>query len=220
MEKILKEFNIIDPDKLSVQLENDLSPNSKFGLLSSDDKVFLHSIAKFIPLNGIVVELGVYLGCSSSILAHSNPDIKIYGFDLFDDQVEGNAYKHFKLLKSALGIGQKRTIDNVRKIVSRYSNIQLYKIESGAVIEFNEPIDLFIEDSRHVDPILENHLNLWLPKVKVGGYVLLHDYRPYLSDGDNLKFIDVETHVDKLKNTEQWDFLGSFGDYAVLKKIK
>lgn len=220
MKTLIAELNAGDPDILFDNLAEEISPNSKFGLLSKIDKIFLHSAAKIIPDNGVVAELGVYLGAASTILSHSNPTLHIHSYDLFNNSVEWPIQVHRRFTFEALGPNQKRTIENVQKLVNGYPNIHLHKVESGEHVEFSETIDFYLEDAKHTNPLLAFHLSMWTPRVKVGGYVVLHDYRPFLPITDKLRFKDVEDHVDRLSKDPSWEFIGACGSYAVLQKIK
>ena len=220
MKTIISSLNEGNPEILFNRLSEEFSPNSKFGLLSKIDKVFLHSMAKIIPKDGVVVELGVYLGAASTIIAHSNSTLQIHSFDLFDNSVQWPIDLHDTLTIEALGLNQKRTIENVQKLVNEYPNIHLHKVEKLSHVEFNEPIDLYLEDANHSNPLLAFRLHMWMPRVKVGGYVVLHDYRPFLPLDAQLRFKDVEDHVDRISKDPSWDFVGSCGGFAVLQKIK
>lgn len=220
MKTIISSLNEGNPEILFNNLSDELSPNSKFGLLSKMDKVFLHSMAKIIPKNGVVVELGVYLGAASTIIAHSNSTLQIHSFDLFDNSVQRPIDLHKTFTIEALGPNQKRTIENVQKLVNEYPNIHLHKVKILRHVEFNEPIDLYLEDANHSNPSLAFRLNMWMPRVKVGGYVVLHDYRPFLPPDAQLRFKDVEDHVNRINKYPNWEFVGSCGSYAVLQKTK
>ena len=110
-----------------------------------------------------------------------------------------------------------------------YPNIQLHKVNVEDLIDFDKEIDLFIEDSSHRNPQLANSLNNWLPKVKINGLALLHDYRPWMKSNDPKRYHDVETEVTLLSEDKHWKFLGLVtnfeneynpnSSYAILKKI-
>ncbi len=81
-------------------------------------------------------------------------------------------------------------MENVRKYLSQYTNIFLHKVNIGEEILFDRKIDMFIEDSSHKDPQLSNSLAYWLPKINVNGFVLMHDYRPWLPKNNPRRFLE------------------------------
>jgi hypothetical protein len=207
--------------------EKELSPLKDFALSSMLDKITLHMIAKLLPAHSVVVEMGTYLGASTAIMAHANPQLEIHAYDLFDNQIYDKNQK--QLLTQALGDGQLRTLENVGKFLEQYPNIHLYKVNPEDLIDFDKEIDLFIEDSSHRNPQLANSLNNWLPKVKIGGLALLHDCNPWLDSDNKNRHHDVETQVTLLSKDKHWKFLGQvtnlenkdnpYSSYAIFKKL-
>jgi hypothetical protein len=207
--------------------EKELSPLKDFALSSMLDKITLHMIAKLLPAHSVVVEMGTYLGASVAIMAHANPQLEIHAYDLFDNQSYDKKQK--QLLTQALGAEQLRTLENVGKFLEQYPNIHLHKVNIEDLIDFDKEIDLFIEDSSHRNPQLANSLNNWLPKVKINGLALLHDYRPWLELDHQGRYYDVETQVTLLSKDTHWKFLGQvtnlenkdnpYSSYAIFKKI-
>jgi hypothetical protein len=208
--------------------EKELSPLKNFTLSSMLDKITLHMIAKLLPAHSIVVEMGTYLGASAAIMAHANPQLEIHSYDLFDfDKIY--AINQEQLVSQALGFEQLRTLENVGRFLERYSNIHLHKVNPGDLIDFDKEIDLFIEDSSHRNPQLTNSLNNWLPKVKINGLALLHDYNHWLDSDNENRHQSVEDQVTLLSQDKNWKFLGQvtnlenrdnpYSSYAIFKKL-
>jgi hypothetical protein len=190
----------------------------KYASLTSDlDKFTIHKIASMLPAGSIVVEVGSYLGASAALMAHANENLEIHGYDLFDNIKYDKS--HDRLVALSLGAGQPRSLENVSKFISRYKNIYLHKVAKNELIEFNQEIDLLIEDSSHREPQLSNSLNYWLPKVKITGILMMHDYRPHLPIDNFLRFPDVENYVKFLSNDRDWNFLGSIGSFAIFQRV-
>ena len=218
---------ILDEQWIHMDIDKELSPLKDFALSSKLDKITLHMIAKSLQNYPIVVEIGTYLGASAAIMSHANPQLEIHSYDLFDDLPYD--INHEQLLAQALGSGQLRTLENVGKFLERYPNIYLHKINLEDKINFDKEIDLFIEDSSHRNPQLSESLNTWLPKVKINGFALLHDCRPWKESDDPDRFHDIETQVTLLSKDKHWKFLGQvtnlenkdtpYSSYAVFKRI-
>lgn len=212
---IINFINQISSDQV-IKIIREISPNSKHALLGTPDKLLLHELSKNLSAGSVVVEIGIYLGSSSAILAHANPSIELHAYDLFDDHAYDDT--HEALLMSIFGPGKTRSLKNVASLLTNYSNITLHKVDYLEEPTFNKPIDLFIEDASHHNPQLENTLKIWLPRVKTNGIVLIHDYRPWL-EGQHRYFPDVIECVNNLISSKEWKFHGAVGSYAILEKI-
>jgi len=197
-------------------LLTELSPLQYASLNCKLDKFVVHKIAKIMPVGAIAVEVGTYLGATASIMAHANENLEIHAFDLFDDGIY--AKNQDTLIEQSLGKGQPRSLENVSKFVSKYKNIHLHKVVKNETVVFKQEIDFLIEDSSHRYPQLSDSMNNWLPKIKINGIVMLHDYRPYLPIDSPQRFLDVENYVDFLSNHTDWKFLGGFGDFAIFQR--
>lgn len=195
----------------------EISPSSKYALLSNNDKFLLHELSKRLLDDSVVVEIGAYLGASAAIIAHANPNIEIHSYDLFDNDAHDST--HDAMMISLFGCIKNRTIENVASLLLQYPNIKLYQVEYLKEPEFDKSIDLLVEDASHTDPQLTSSLDTWLPRVKVNGIVLIHDYRPWLRDSEPNHFPDVVNYVNKLSHNSNWKFYGGIGSYAVFEKI-
>ncbi len=110
-----------------------------------------------------VVEMGCDLGRSSVVLA--SVANKFYTVDNFSYRAE--AKEHF--LKNMTGLN--------------YTLLE--EDSSNASTKFTEPIDVLFIDGDHTAPSVEIDIKSWVPKVKVGGYVALHDCNHYFEGYDD-----------------------------------
>jgi hypothetical protein len=195
----------------------ELSPNSKYALLGNPDKILLHELSKHLTDNSIVVEIGIYLGASSAIIAHANHTLEIHSYDLFDNYAYDDT--HELMMTTAFGSMKDRSLENVASLLTPYSNITLHQVEYLKEPVFDNLIDLLVEDASHLDPQLSSSLDTWLPRVKVNGIVLIHDYRPWLEEGQQRHFPDVIRYVNMLAESPDWEFYGGVGSYAVFERI-
>lgn len=195
----------------------ELSPNSKYALLGNPDKILLHELSKHLTDNSIVVEIGIYLGASSAIIAHANHTLEIHSYDLFDNYAYDDT--HELMMTTAFGSMKDRSLENVASLLTPYSNITLHQVEYLKEPVFDNNIDLLVEDASHLDPQLSSSLDTWLPRVRVNGIVLIHDYRPWLQEGQQRHFPDVIRYVNMLAESHAWKFYGGVGSYAVFERI-
>ena len=188
-------------------------------LLSHWEKSVLQEVALALPKNATVVEVGSFMGGSCVAMARVRPDIEIHGFDLFELDTVNQWWGYRKLVFDRL-VGKNnalRTQANVSKIVENWPNIQLHCARSPEGIEWTRPIDLYFEDGCHRDPELSANMEFWVPLVKPGGWVVLHDYRPHAGANWRWKFPDVESWVERLVD-QGYELSSHIQGLAVLRK--
>jgi len=195
-----------------------MSPNHKFSLMAWVEKVLLEKIAKQLPANSIVVEIGTYLGGSASILACANPNISVHSYDLYDDfDYDGFNGTNYQTL--ALGKNSKRTLENVMKVIEQYPNIILHKVLLDSQLEWTQgPIDFLFHDGKHTNPTLQKDLDFWNQYLSPNGLIALHDYRPYLPEYHDLRWPDVEKEVGRLTSGKNFKIINLIQSLVVLQK--
>jgi hypothetical protein len=142
------------------------------GQMTDEELYQVIDLAKMVPKNGVIVEVGSLYGLSAWHLSkYSDPTVTIFCIDPFEraqwviDLVEGpqNAPPFsraaFELFTS-----------DCHNIVP----IQGYSPDS--VRGWGIPIDLYLEDAVHQNPILRANIDFWSKKVRPGGIVSGHDY--------------------------------------------
>jgi len=168
--------------------------------MTENEKNCLSEISKNLSTNSTVVEVGTYLAGSASIMAHANPNIKIYTYDLYNGQ-DRDPYFNDTLMINALGEGVPRNQDTVSTLITSYKNIILNTAKPFQPNSFNwngKSIDLLFDDGNHTNPGLRINLNYWTPFVKDNGLVAIHDFRPWLPATDPLRCPAVEFEIDRL----------------------
>jgi hypothetical protein len=198
-----------------------LSPRAKFGLLAPYDKIVLHHIARSLPDTATILEVGSFLGASAAIMSHANPTATVYSIDKFDDTVEVSlkGQDRIDLVAAALGPGVSWTIDTVQHSVKEYPNIKFLKGSSPYDFQdWDIEIDLYHEDGNHTLPTVQDNLQFWSGKVKPGGLILCHDYKPDLPVDDASRCPDVEISIDELIATGVAKFVLQVSHFAILQK--
>ena len=172
-------------------------------LMDGLEKVALHVFAQGLPSGSKVLEMGTFMGGSSAIMANANRKIAIDSIDAYIDRHDRENPAINEMLEKYLGPGMPRTVDKVRGLLLQYTNIKLHQGHSPRDFEsWNTEIDVYVEDGLHHDPYLANNINFWLPKLKSKGYLVLHDYRPFLPETHRGRFRDLERIVDKLLESD------------------
>lgn len=136
-------------------------------------------VAKLLPPNPVIVEIGSYLGGTTVRLAEARPDATITTIDCCNHGNNWNepygeyvqTYVVEQVLKDK--VSKQHLLNNI----SRFNNITFIEGYSpSCVSEWNTEIDLYFEDGDHDNPNLHTNLQFWSKFVKVGGYLAAHDY--------------------------------------------
>ena len=174
----------------------------KLALIEPVERMELFKIVRTLAEDSVIVEVGSFMGGSAAIMSIANPLVQIHCFDPFESDTN---YKHTDTYKNQynvffelLGRQDARSIENVGYILKDYSNIHLHKRHSPHNITWTQPIDLYFEDGVHSDPELTMNLNFWTPMIKSGGYLVLHDHRPWLELTNPFRHVDIEQAYDRL----------------------
>lgn len=185
-------------EEVSKVLDTDLHKNHYLSMTTMHEKKFLHQIVKSLKSDSILVELGCYGGGSISIMAHSNPSIKMTTIDLFS---------HTGTDKASID----REFYRIKNLLSEFKNVEVRC--GNSFVDFNwwsTPIDLLFVDAAHEDPALNRELDHWLPFLKNDGLLLMHDNHIY--------FPDVQKHVNRLILSKEYDHIDQIDTIAFLIK--
>lgn len=126
-----------------------------------------------IPDGGIFVECGAWLGKSSAYLCDIAQDrINVFVVDSW--QGSANEVATYHKLAQETDIFQ-IFLDNMGE--RKFTPIR--KLSHEAIKEFeNESCDVVYIDMEHTYDAVCKDIDMWLPKVKIGGYLAGHDYNP------------------------------------------
>ena len=189
---------------------------AKFALMSQKEKHFLFD---FLSDKGkiTVLEIGTFLGASAAIMAAANKNAKIYSIDDYNHKHDDHKPEVVDMISSLFG-DQNRSIDLVRNLTKEYGNIIFYRGKSPRdFLTWNEDIDIYLEDGTHKNPLLSDSVRFWSRFIKPNGYLILHDYRPFLKPDHPSRFQDV---ID-LENQLSSDFkrINCVDSLLILQKI-
>jgi hypothetical protein len=155
-----------------------------------------------IPDGGTFVECGAWLGQSSAYLCDIAKDrINVFIVDSWQGSANEVA-THHKLAQET-DIYQ-IFLDNMGE--RKFTPIR--KLSHEAVLDFaDESCDVVYIDMEHTYDAVSKDIDMWLPKVKVGGYLAGHDYNPGSWPGvvqavnekfhDQFRILDNSTWVHK-----------------------
>ena len=135
-----------------------------FTHLTKPEKLLLYQLACSLPKNSVIVEIGSYLGASSSFLASGakKNNSKVYCVDTWHNE--------------GMTEGQKDTFTEFKENVKAFSNIiPLRNKSADAGQDFSEKIDLIFVDGDHSYQSVKTDLQTWLPYTKKGAVIIMHD---------------------------------------------
>ena len=142
------------------------------GHLSHSDLVILKKFSETIPPDGIYVEVGSYLGCSSLwVSKHINPTGRVYAHDIWVENMK-------ELNENG---GPPIFVDNYflkfHKNTKHVKNIYPVRGDSLYTLSIHdeESIDVAFIDGDHSYTGVQNDLKMTWPRMKEGGVVLMHD---------------------------------------------
>ena len=124
------------------------------------------------------LEVGVFLGQNIVKIAKKFPYIECYGVDPYDYK----EYENQLSFKDGNSIYLKTESENVFKKAlansEKLENFHLIRKSSfdAAKMFDDNSIDLIFIDANHSYESVKNDIDLWLPKVKKGGWLSGHDY--------------------------------------------
>jgi predicted O-methyltransferase YrrM len=132
--------------------------------LTDAEKRHLYNAARALAAGSVAVELGSYLGASACALAEGGQNrIKLFCVDTW--------------LNDAMSEGSRNTYELFKENVIRYRNvitpIRGRSVEVGS--QFRKPIDLLFVDADHSYEAVMADLAAWLPLLRPGGSLILHD---------------------------------------------
>jgi len=172
-------------------------------MLIGGDAVVLNKYANNLPENAVIVEIGTYLGWSAVLLAMASPDTAhIWTID----NEAGRQIQHW------LEPGQEYG-DLVESTFEEMGYDDKITFLCGDSIEVDWlpdcEIDLLFVDGDHSYEGALADLIRWAPKVKLGGYMLCHDY-----NWESVK----EAVAEYLRQSCEWEKLEEQGLTCVCQK--
>jgi hypothetical protein len=190
--------------------------HSKFAMLDQKEKHFLFDFTSKLKADSVILEVGTFLGGSASIMASSNPKITVHSVDNYNDTHDRHKPEIVDMLQRALG-DKSRTLESVQDLVSKYKNVRLHKGNSPVDFQnWDIPVDVYVEDGSHANPVFQNNVNFWTKFLRKDGYLILHDHRPFLPDGHPSKFPDV---INLVKDLSDYEVVDKVESLIVLKKL-
>jgi predicted O-methyltransferase YrrM len=156
----------------------------------------------------IIVEVGVFDGHYSEILCQKNPSAKIYAVDPWEIYGGYRDHKFKSSMERAYNSAKSKLAPHNCEIVKKFSVDAAKDFKDGS-------IDAVFIDGNHSYDYVKQDIELWAPKVGVGGIVSGHDYYVFKHSHNVgvIKAVDefVAANGYKLELTD-WDKKAEFTD--------
>lgn len=193
------------------------APRSKItnvpGWETEAEQYHLLTLAKGVPDNGVIVEIGAEFGMSASIfIVGTNLTHHIYSIDLFPGDL---LQVHQQNLASAGFAGRSMQIpgDSTEIGITWPDRFQS---------KFHADIDLLFVDGDHSYNGVKRDIETWLQYVKVGGVVAFHDCACTTNLMPHVLHFDVTRAISEWyqREGENWQSLGSVDSILSFRRIK
>lgn len=183
-----------------------------FGVHDDDTDCYLKYIRP-LPAGSIVVDFGTGRSKNVTRMALANPEAIVITFDNAEENMNLGTIGYFLEICNRF---KKRKIDNVYFTLAN---------SMTTFTDWNLPIDVLNLDSSHKYESTKEELRIWLPRIKVGGYILLHDYNFGLHEVDGKPVVDdrvagLRQAADEDLKNENWEFVEFIGATQVVRKLK
>lgn len=136
-----------------------------FGFLFADELKLLRELARMLPVNPVIINIGAGPGTSTSAFLHERRDATVYSVDI---QLESSPHGSFA--------GEQIALERMGLLdYNRYHPIH----DDSKVVgrQWDKPqVDLIFVDGDHSYDGCYGDILAWHPHLKDGSYMAVHDY--------------------------------------------
>lgn len=151
------------------------------GYSTIEDLDVIANLAKEVPINGVIIEIGSLFGRTAVAWAENAPTAKVYCVDYFDEHIHHDS----KLIDD---FWKKNKIYNkeieFNKNTRNYKNIIALKLDKDKNIYpyQGEKIDVLFLDGKHTNPVDWQIILYFKNFLKSRSIICGHDYSEYFPD--------------------------------------
>lgn len=180
------------------------------GWMAETELCQLEKWASSVSKNGVIVEVGSFLGRSSFCLGAScDPSVTVYCIDPFGSNVDIlHDYSHVQ--GPAIGVydTNKIFLENTKDLKTIK---QLVGYSPETINYPGDKIDIFFLDASHANPSDINYINYFTQFIKPGGILCGHDYNiqgfsPDIMENVRLLEKRYNKPVTLYENSSLWSF--------------
>jgi predicted O-methyltransferase YrrM len=169
--------------------------SNAFGYLRAPEVPALKKLARDLPDNPIVVNIGAGVGTSALAFLESRDDLTLFSVDIVGgiEPTGGLGNEEFALKSAGVDLSRRHAITGDSLEVARVWN--------------RGKVDLVFIDGRHDDYYVEVEAPTWWQHVKDGGVIAFHDYAPdpwgaivaaidrFAAENDLVEILQVDTII-------------------------
>lgn len=183
------------------------------GWLSDNEAIGLYIVARKLPPNATVVEIGSWQGKSTYCISKALKSGKVYAIDPF------NAHGGFDVESEKEYIMRKGHADLLENFIKNMQQLKVLGkiiVKRGYSYQFHNDFDkinfLFIDGDHSIEGC-KSDFNLYSSKIVVGGFIAFHDY---YKDRDELG----PTYVIKnlVLKSGNFDFFNQYDSLWIARK--
>ena len=168
------------------------------GWMTEYDLDVISDLAKLVPENSIIVEVGSMFGRSAACWAtHTPKTADIYCIDnWYSFYIQEHPFSEATCLENKFPLSNKQydLLAEFKNNTKSFANIKMIQGNCPSGTPWNNiPIDLFFLDASHTNPSDWEIIEYFLPFIKTNGIICGHDY-------DKNQFPDVVENVSKLES--------------------
>jgi predicted O-methyltransferase YrrM len=163
-----------------------------------------------LPSNPTIVEIGVFMGRSTVLLAKARKlrgDGKIYCIDPFDCSGDDYSIPHYERELKDTGVNSLEAVflQNIKK-QGLSDWVQVCKGTSAQIVSnWKSPVDLLLLDGDQSPEGAREAYESWLPFVKKGGFIILNNTRDRTPGHDGNTRIAAELLAAPRFSTQKWN---------------
>ena len=135
-----------------------------------------------LPSNCVIIEIGSFLGCSTVLLAGARKlagSGRVISIDPFDGSGDQFSMQIYQNITSTLELPLRLCFERNIQVAGVANWVEVYQQQAHEVAaRWTTPIDLLFLDGDQSYPAVTRAYHSWIPYLKKGGLIALHNSRP------------------------------------------
>ena len=193
------------------------------GFLPQNEAIALYNAAVSVEVEGPLLEVGSYCGKSSVYLGYAAQSIGrvLYALDHHrgsEENQEGWEHHDPQLIDNQKGVMDTLPYFRDAIFTAGLEDVVIALVGQSGVIARNwtTPLSFLFIDGGHGEEPAKADFNGWVPKVKEGGILAIHDVFPNPNDGGRPPYEQIYLPVIESGN---WNEIDVEGSLRILKRV-
>ena len=193
------------------------------GFLPQNEAIALYNAAVSVEVKGPLLEVGSYCGKSSVYLGYAAQSIGrvLYALDHHrgsEENQEGWEHHDPQLIDKQKGLMDTLPYFRDAIFTAGLEDVVIALVGQSGVIARNwtTPLSFLFIDGGHGEEPAKADFNGWVPKVKEGGILAIHDVFPNPNDGGRPPYEQIYLPAIESGN---WDEIDVEGSLRILKRV-